>query len=67
MLASEDFSYFIQETPGAFFFLGTGKPGQRVMVLHDSKMDFNDDMLASGGHFWVKLLEDRWNVKVIQE
>jgi len=26
MLASEDFSHFIMETPGAYFFLGTGKP-----------------------------------------
>jgi len=67
MLASEDFSYFIQETPGAFFFLGTGKPEGRKMVLHDSKMDFNDDCLATGAHFWVKLVEDRLGVKLLNE
>lgn len=26
MTASEDFSFFTEEKPGAFFFIGTGKP-----------------------------------------
>jgi len=35
------------------------------MVLHGSQMNFNDDMLASGAHFWVKLIEDRLGVAIL--
>ena len=65
MTASEDFSFFTEEKPGAFFFIGTGKPGQPVKTLHTSDIDFNDDMVASGGHFWVRLIEDRLGVQLI--
>jgi hippurate hydrolase len=63
--ASEDFSYFIEEKPGAFFALGTLKPGNEPRTLHSSNYDFNDDILATGGYFWVRLAEDRLNVKMI--
>ena len=56
---SEDFSYFLKKTPGAFFVLGTLKPGKTPHPLHTSNYNFNDDMVATGGWFWVKLVEDR--------
>jgi hippurate hydrolase len=66
MTASEDFSFFTLEKPGAFFFIGTGKPDKPMQTLHQSDVNFNDDMVASGGHFWVKLVEDRLGVKLIK-
>ena len=63
--ASEDFSYFVLEKPGCFFTLGTLKIGQEIKLLHTSDFNFNDDVLASGSYFWVRLAEDRLNVKLI--
>jgi len=58
---SEDFSYFIQEKPGCFFFLGTMKPDEvrNPKTLHMSNYDFNDNLLATGGYFWIRIIEDR--------
>jgi len=64
-MASEDFSYFIQQRPGCFFALGTLKPGHAPRTLHHSDYNFNDDMIATGGYFWTRLVEDRLNVKLI--
>lgn len=60
--ASEDFSYFLLEKPGAFFCLGTKRKENET--LHSSTYDFNDTCLATGGLFWVRLVEDRLNVKL---
>lgn len=65
--ASEDFSYFIQEKPGAFFALGTLKPGAKPMTLHTSTYNFNDDMVATGGYFWVRIAEDRLGCSILPE
>ena len=67
MTASEDFAYFIQEKPGCFFTLGTKKPGSQPRTLHTSDYDFNDDLVATGGYFWVKLIEDRLQVKILKD
>ena len=64
--ASEDFSYFLQKKPGCFFALGTMKPGSKPRTLHTSDYDFNDDMVATGGYFWVRLVEDRLNINLLK-
>lgn len=66
LCASEDFSYFLHEKPGCFFALGTMKPGSKPRTLHTSDYDFNDDMVATGGYFWIRLIEDRLNVKLFK-
>ena len=65
LAVGEDFSFFLEEKPGCFFTLGTLKPGADVHFLHTSDYNFNDDVLASGGYFWVRLIEDRLNVSLI--
>ena len=62
--ASEDFSYFLLEKPGAFFCLGTKRKEDET--LHSSTYDFNDTCLATGGLFWVKLAEDRLGVNLLK-
>jgi hippurate hydrolase len=63
--ASEDFSFYLEERPGCFFVLGTLKPGMKPKTLHTSDYNFNDDMVATGGYFWVKLAEDRLKISLI--
>ena len=66
LMASEDFSYFLKAKPGCFFALGTLKPGKTPKTLHHSDYNFNDDMVATGGYFWTRLVEDRLNVKIFK-
>ena len=60
--AGEDFSLFLRERPGAFFALGTMKKGQRIMGLHETTYDYNDDLIASCAYFFVKIVEDRLGI-----
>ncbi len=55
-MVSEDFSYMLQERPGAYILLGAGHPGSGKM-LHNSKYDFNDDILPMGASYWSRLVE----------
>jgi hippurate hydrolase len=48
----EDFAFMLRDKPGAFVFLGTGEgPG-----LHAADYDFNDEAIAPGVEFWVRLV-----------
>ena len=59
--ASEDFSYYLLERPGAFFFLGSGKVDNDTM-LHNPRFNFNDNLIESASKFWLKVVEDRLGV-----
>ena len=52
-MGSEDFSYMLEERPGAYLFLGTG-PGAG---LHHAKFDFNDEAAPIGASFFARLVE----------
>lgn len=54
MMASEDFSYFLNARPGAFAFLGGGV-GRAS--LHSPSYDFNDEILPLGAAFFGRLAE----------
>ncbi len=54
LLASEDFSYFLQARPGAFAFLGAG---EKSPALHTAHYDFNDDLLGPGAAFLSRVAE----------
>jgi len=64
---SEDFSYFLHEKPGCFYALGTMKEGKKLMTLHTSTYDYNDDLIASGAYFFLKIVEDRLGVNLLDE
>jgi len=66
LACSEDFSLFLEQRPGALFCLGTMKPGEPVKVLHTSTYDYNDNMIATGAYFYVRIVEDRLGIKVLQ-
>ncbi len=52
-MGSEDFSYMLQDRPGAYLFLGTG-PGAG---LHHPAFDFNDKVSPVGASFFARLVE----------
>lgn len=61
--AGEDFSYFLQEKPGCFYTLGTMKEGEKLKTLHTSNYDYNDDLIATGAYFYLRIVEDRLGVE----
>lgn len=59
MAGGEDFAYFAQQIPAAYFFLGAGKPGEKTPGCHHPDFDFEDRLLRSGVQMFVGLVNDR--------
>ena len=57
-MGAEDFSYFLQEKPGCYVWLGNG-PGEGGCMLHNPQYDFNDEAIPFGVAYWVRLVQ-RW-------
>lgn len=53
LMASEDFSYFLDQIPGCYIFLGNGTHTRS----HRSDFDFNDGIITAGVAYWVHLAE----------
>ncbi len=48
-MTGEDFSYFLQEVPGCYFWLGTRNPGKGIVhPLHSSRFQIDEDVLSLG-------------------
>ncbi len=65
-MGAEDFSYFLQARPGAYFVIGNGDGAHREgghglgpCMLHNPSYDFNDELIPLGATLWVRLAE-RW-------
>jgi amidohydrolase len=65
-MGSEDFSFMLQARPGAYLRIGqgevaadcpTGNPGKGSCNLHNSRYDFNDDILPLGSALHASLVE----------
>jgi amidohydrolase len=54
-MGAEDFSYMLQVKPGAYLRLGQG--GEGSCFLHNSRYDFNDDVLSLGAALHAGLIE----------
>ena len=53
MMGAEDFSFMLNERPGAFIWVGNGDSAG----LHHPKYNFNDEAIPFGTSYWVKLVE----------
>jgi len=53
MMGAEDFSFMLNERPGAFIFIGNGESAS----LHHPQYNFNDDIINYGCSYWIKLVE----------
>ena len=57
-MGSEDFSFMLQVKPGAYLRIGQGaENGVGSCVLHNSRYDFNDDILPLGAALHASLVE----------
>ncbi|KPF45171.1 M20 aminoacylase family protein [Rhizobium sp. AAP43] len=54
-MAGEDFSFMLQSRPGAYILVGNGDSAG----LHNPAYDFNDEIIATGISYWVRLAEQR--------
>ncbi len=55
-MGSEDFSYMLQQKPGAYFRLGQGG-AEQGKLLHNPKFDFNDEVIPVGSALFAALVE----------
>ncbi|MGD9600620.1 MAG: amidohydrolase [Gammaproteobacteria bacterium] len=61
VMAGEDFSYYQQEIPGLFVFLGINAPGadpDKVAINHSPHFMINEDALKTGVHALAQLALD---------
>jgi hippurate hydrolase len=58
IMASEDFSYMLNEVPGCYINIGNGD-GEGACEVHNPSYDFNDQALPYGAGFFARLVEKR--------
>jgi amidohydrolase len=54
LMASEDFSFMLEQRPGAFFFVGQDGPG-----CHHPSYDFDEEIMAIGAAMFVEIARER--------
>ncbi|KAJ0403026.1 hypothetical protein P43SY_009567 [Pythium insidiosum] len=74
LLAAEDFSFFLQERKGCYFFLGTKEEHDdaNLRSIHSNQYDFNDKAIPLGIRVFLGVLHTRlncqlYNVEDLQE
>ncbi len=55
-MGAEDFAYMARVVPACYVWLGNG-PGEGGCMLHSPHYDFNDEIIATGIRYWVRLAE----------
>ncbi len=55
VMAAEDFSFYQEEVPGLFFFLGAGTP-RYAQPLHNNRFDFDEKILLTGLEIYRRML-----------
>ena len=58
-MGGEDFSFMLEERPGAYIFIGNGHSSE----LHTDTYDFNDAVIPVGASYWVRLAERALPIK----
>lgn len=54
IMGAEDFSYYLQKIPGAYFLLGSGA-GDAIEPCHSPRFDFADDLIPLTARLWCRL------------
>lgn len=55
MMGAEDFSFMLEERPGAYIFLGNGDSA----MVHHPAYNFNDDIIPAGSSWYAGMIEAR--------
>lgn len=56
IMASEDFSYYLEEIPGAFALVGAGIAGEQAYPCHSPFYDFNDALIEPVTRLYARLV-----------
>ncbi|MGE8149634.1 M20 aminoacylase family protein [Pseudomonas vancouverensis] len=56
LTGSEDFAVMLEHCPGCYLLIGNGD-GEGGCMVHNPGYDFNDNCLATGASYWVRLVE----------
>jgi hippurate hydrolase len=54
-MGSEDYAFYMQKTKGCFAWVGNGK---KSAVIHNSKYDFNDEIILVGATLFAEIFEE---------
>jgi len=61
LTGSEDFAFMLERVPGSYLLIGNGDGSDGhacgACMVHNPGYDFNDDNIAVGSAFWVRLAE----------
>jgi hippurate hydrolase len=57
LMGSEDFAFMLEACPGSYAWIGNGVGSKGGCMVHNPGYDFNDDILAIGASYWVRLAE----------
>jgi amidohydrolase len=57
-MGGEDFSYYLKEIPGCFFFVGSAPQDREPLTVphHCSHFDFDERALLVGSSIWIELV-----------
>ena len=58
LMAGEDFSYMLNERPGAYIFVGNGD----TAMVHSPEYDFDDNAIPAGASWYAGMVEARMPV-----
>lgn len=58
VMGGEDFSYFLEERPGAYILVGNGDSAS----VHHPEYNFNDEVIPAGCSWWAGIAEERMPV-----
>merc|ERR1719367_1527129 len=81
MMGAEDFSFYLQNKPGCFFFLGTKEPQLQGLsaisgfdarprsncICHGTTFDFNDNALPRAVAMFIRIVEDRFGIDLYSQ
>ncbi|RDU94713.1 M20 aminoacylase family protein [Trinickia dinghuensis] len=56
LTGSEDFAFMLEQCAGSYLIIGNGD-GEGGCMVHNPGYDFNDDCLATGAAYWVRLAQ----------
>lgn len=55
MMGAEDFSFMLNERPGAYIFMGNGD----TAMVHHPAYNFSDEAIPAGSSWWAEIAEMR--------
>lgn len=55
IMGAEDFSYYLEQIPGAFLLLGTGREGKPIEPCHSPRFEYDDELIPLVARLWARL------------